>query len=473
MLWSKINALFDACSRLPHVGVAFLGFALLRGLNGWTIATLRALPDLGLPGGFNWHAAFIVGEVLGFAGMALAARRWSPCYRFGSYGVGALLAITVGTALVGAASFGIAGGAPVVIATVLGGVGHSVALLLWFELYGCLATQYALLAYAGSFFISFFIWLVTQSLDPGLTLGCMLVAPFASLAMLVSSLRHVSEGHLPRSLATVRARVPWKLLVWVGAFGFAYGVGHSITDTGFSTLFARIGMACPDAIVLVGTLFLSARFDFKALYRMTLLFMVAGISLAVFLQGNLDLSQVLMSTANESYLVLAYAIGWAIAYRLGCSAVYICGLTCAVNMTAIQFGIALGGYAQMAGGAFIPLPALGALAVIVTVAVSVSVFKEQDYTDAFSQGELVGAPAVTEGGQVSGSPAENTVAERFELSRREAIILGYLEKGLSAPEIAEELFCAPSTVRAHTTHIYQKMGIHSRKELRELLEREG
>ena len=35
---------------------------------------------------------------------------------------------------------------------------------------------------------------------------------------------------------------------------------------------------------------------------------------------------------------------------------------------------------------------------------------------------------------------------------------------LSTPEMAEELFLAPSTVRAHTSIIYKKLDVHTRRE---------
>ena len=55
--------------------------------------------------------------------------------------------------------------------------------------------------------------------------------------------------------------------------------------------------------------------------------------------------------------------------------------------------------------------------------------------------------------------------ELYGLTQREEEVLCLLlrEKTLSA--IASELFVAPGTVKAHVQHIYQKMGVHTRKEL--------
>jgi LuxR family maltose regulon positive regulatory protein len=50
------------------------------------------------------------------------------------------------------------------------------------------------------------------------------------------------------------------------------------------------------------------------------------------------------------------------------------------------------------------------------------------------------------------------------LSEREIEILRLLATDLSAPEIAEHLFIAVSTIRTHTKNIYSKLGVHSRFE---------
>ncbi|NHM13614.1 helix-turn-helix transcriptional regulator [Xiamenia xianingshaonis] len=59
------------------------------------------------------------------------------------------------------------------------------------------------------------------------------------------------------------------------------------------------------------------------------------------------------------------------------------------------------------------------------------------------------------------------------LSRREADVLELLALGKDARAIADELFISFNTVRSHIRHIYVKLDVHSRRELMELVEREG
>jgi LuxR family maltose regulon positive regulatory protein len=50
------------------------------------------------------------------------------------------------------------------------------------------------------------------------------------------------------------------------------------------------------------------------------------------------------------------------------------------------------------------------------------------------------------------------------LSRSELRVLRYLPTNLSGPEIAGELYVSHNTVRTHVTHLYAKLGVHTRAE---------
>lgn len=61
------------------------------------------------------------------------------------------------------------------------------------------------------------------------------------------------------------------------------------------------------------------------------------------------------------------------------------------------------------------------------------------------------------------------LAEEFKLSRRECEVLGYLALGWSAPRIEAELCISNNTVKTHIKHIYAKLGVHSRDEVKVLV----
>lgn len=65
------------------------------------------------------------------------------------------------------------------------------------------------------------------------------------------------------------------------------------------------------------------------------------------------------------------------------------------------------------------------------------------------------------------------LANRFELTPREAEVLGYLARGRNVTFISDKLVVSSNTVRAHCKAIYRKLGVHSRQELLSVVESES
>lgn len=61
------------------------------------------------------------------------------------------------------------------------------------------------------------------------------------------------------------------------------------------------------------------------------------------------------------------------------------------------------------------------------------------------------------------------IGERYGLSPREVEVMQMICKGRSKAYIAETLFIAESTVKGHTKHLYAKVGVHSKRELQDLV----
>jgi DNA-binding CsgD family transcriptional regulator len=65
------------------------------------------------------------------------------------------------------------------------------------------------------------------------------------------------------------------------------------------------------------------------------------------------------------------------------------------------------------------------------------------------------------------------VADTYNLSPRQREVMFLLAKGRSADYISEKLVISFHTTNAHVYNIYQKIGIHSRRELMDLVESVG
>ena len=59
-----------------------------------------------------------------------------------------------------------------------------------------------------------------------------------------------------------------------------------------------------------------------------------------------------------------------------------------------------------------------------------------------------------------------------ELSERELEVAWLLYRGYTNRQIGEELFIAETTVKKHVSHIYEKLDVGSRKEFKELIQKE-
>ncbi|MDR1422134.1 MAG: helix-turn-helix transcriptional regulator [Coriobacteriales bacterium] len=64
------------------------------------------------------------------------------------------------------------------------------------------------------------------------------------------------------------------------------------------------------------------------------------------------------------------------------------------------------------------------------------------------------------------------LVSRYELTHREVEVAELLSKGRSLPFIQKELTISLSTAQTHARHIYEKLGVHDRQELIDLIEAE-
>ena len=63
----------------------------------------------------------------------------------------------------------------------------------------------------------------------------------------------------------------------------------------------------------------------------------------------------------------------------------------------------------------------------------------------------------------------SALAYRYGLTRREEQVLYLVAQGLTAAQIEEELAITNSTVKTHTNAVFRKMGVHSRKEIADIV----
>ena len=89
----------------------------------------------------------------------------------------------------------------------------------------------------------------------------------------------------------------------------------------------------------------------------------------------------------------------------------------------------------------------------------------------FMHGEAGHAPSeVAPSTEDSFSARVEGLAFDYHLSRRETDVFALIARGRSIPYTAEALTISENTVRSHVRRIYDKLGVHSKQELLDLVE---
>ena len=116
---------------------------------------------------------------------------------------------------------------------------------------------------------------------------------------------------------------------------------------------------------------------------------------------------------------------------------------------------------------------LSLIALVATMAVLLSclfVFSESDLNDLTEEPHGDNAGALEKAAESPSSEGVVAVAGAFDLSPIDTEVITLFSKGRSAARIQEELFISKGTVSTHLRHIYQKMDVHSKQELLDVIE---
>lgn len=464
MTWTWMRRLLDVAGRIPRVPLLLLGCGLTRGWLDILILEARSLPSIAswLPAGS--HVVMALSEAIGFFLLGFLALRKGSLFSANLTTWGA-----VGIPFIGGILLIISDSQPTsTIGLVLCGLGYASQLLLWLEVFGCRDTRSAALAWSWSSVVSFLLWVVVDTSTVLVNDVLLLVLPLISTMLALAARLRTLQGHVPSHETGITgcgssAAVPWLLLLWISMFALSYGVSDGVTGMAFSSVPSRVGMVVPAILVIGGIAAIRGSFDFRALALMAVGGMVIGLCTVFIFRGSWSISQLFISAANESYLMFAHMFSCSLAYRLRRSAAGLSGLVGGFNIVAIQVGMVMGkSAAPLVEGDYLPSLLIGAFGATVCLAVTVAAVYNRDYLDSFTL-----STATDKGPHLGG------YALRLQLSPKEEVVFSLLAKGMSTSDMARELFLAPSTIRAHTSNIYKKMGVHSRAEFETALQKEG
>ena len=410
-------------------------------------------------------------------------RRVNPLARFGW-----LAPLAAGLTSLGCAVYALnsAASEPLFLmgaASMATGAGSAVLLVLWGERFSHMHIRQTLLCLITAAFLCGAAGAVLIVLPVQVGRVAAVAAPLISLGCLVR-FGAFSQRETRYTEATLRSRVilPVKMVVVTVFFGVLFGVmrgvysGESIE--GFSSNAHLNALANMVSIVLAAVIVFStvivAKLDFRRL-TVQITSLLVGLGFMLLALPYLQFLAMPMHVLGIEYF---YIILFATMAYHGeqreepASWLFACGLFFlqAGQMTGALFGTT---YARVWPGVE-SLHVLVDVVLFVLLAITVGFFESVG----FRKGYNLVRPGLIDD-RVSPTKEQRAFDQRctaigqsFGLSARESEVFLLLARSYNRPKICETLMISDETVKTHIKHIYQKMSIHTRDELQDLIARE-
>jgi DNA-binding CsgD family transcriptional regulator len=385
----------------------------------------------------------------------------------------------------------------IVLGTTLVTCANVALMILYVDIYGSLGFFNTIIVLMIAYlFGSGAYWLV--ALMPALFLpGITLFMPVISAVCLLASVATLVHAKIPKHPAVADRHestsvipFPGKIVFVATCYAFACGINRPTSSDSIditSQFFAAI------AIGLFALLLLRKSGIYQGLKIAMPLMMCALLLEACFGEGGT--SVISHICANSGYallhvILIAYICDKT--YRFGLSAIWSCGISRSIMYVGFYGGfyLASGAIPSLTSNQTTVHLAVLVITIIVIAVATVSWLIEGDPLLEFkrSDGRVPDDSGVGTLLRTSDVPADGAdylpqlkefydvlslrcdeIKEEFNLSQREQEVLFLLARGHSIPRIEQELFISNSTVKTHVRHIYNKTGIHSRDELKILL----
>lgn len=198
-------------------------------------------------------------------------------------------------------------------------------------------------------------------------------------------------------------------------------------------------------------------------YRFALVLLLAVVlCLPILLHGNWH-AHVLLDVASFFFQLVMLTVAYQTCIGMALRPSQLFGLTQAVWAAGSLAGIGVESLREGYGAELIQLLpfVLGMMASVAFLFV---------FTDRDCVKILASLPPAPRNPQLEDRAA--ALAQRSGISERELEVVLIVAKGRTAARIAKVLGLSPATVNSHIYHVYQKLGIHSRQELMDAIERE-
>lgn len=284
-----------------------------------------------------------------------------------------------------------------------------------------------------------------------------LIAACLSLKIACS---HHPEGLTPKKADRAFPNA-WKLLLLCAVYGIAYGYGYAALTNVADYLSIRLVdiFACLGILVLLVTW---EKFDLILAHQIALPAMAIGcLIIPAFPLFAPSVSQVLLRISYTAILLYTLVVICNLCRRNSLNPF---ALFCAygiVNHISLDIGRYLCSLA-LQGEYALRSFSMSAILVCTAAIATVLIFSENSFFSSWGLQRAVTADELSPRNKRDGFAACRL---KYGLTAREVEILDCLIRNMSTNEIASEFVLSTGTIKAHTQHIYKKMGIHTKGEL--------
>ncbi len=357
------------------------------------------------------------------------------------------------------------------------GAGAASLILVWFVDYCLRPRRHPLSHVAGAFCIGLGIVLVLSFFDPSVRTVAMLLSWCVSCVLsLVQWYQHrkaqIPPAQFDPKAVDSRSRIKFESYVMMATLnaqiGFLFGM--SFMDGGIYIPFIMAAGIAVGLVLTIDSARKTPRITERSLFSITTPLTVIAFA-CLYLFG--DVAHVMALCVIAILCVVYQAMGTValgthvILERLEPVRAY--AKARIINYIALTVGLALGFAAGYAHG----LSELAAIQLTVVVALAYAIIASFFHRPRFpdttlkSDGSIIAVPA-----QDKGFLRERCfeASEQYGLSTRQFEVLCLIAQGRNAEYVANTLTISVSTAQTHIRNIYQKLDVHSRQELIDMIE---
>lgn len=353
-------------------------------------------------------------------------------------------------------------------AAVLGAFGFCAMLLMYNEAIVPLSLMRIALYTAASRFIAVPLTYLCQGLNAERLAAVLVLLPLISVGSLVLAFRQLPARDLAPK-AYPKFSFPVKPLVVLCIYAFAYGLRTHQLPEG-AGVHSSLSTALVMGAFFIVVYFFSNRFSVSALFRSPLLLMICGL-LLIPAEGLLGTTAAgyLISMGMTLMSLLISLLFYDLSKRMGIAIIALTGIM-RVNSLFTIWGGSCADLLDTSGlTPSVQSIVITAAVVMLVLASTLMLLSGKELASRWGIRLLETDDLAEEGRRAEAVASRcDAVSAAYHLSPREDEIVRLIASGKTNPQIEQELFIAPGTLKAHIQHIYVKCGVHSRKELVEM-----